>query len=772
MSSYYHVSPRRHRQSIQEFGLDTDDVERQHDWSDPGVYLWDDPDVARQYATRTFDQYKLPTGAYLAGEPWDMWEVQHDGDLYPDPYREANPDHRDVYGHSWVSYEPIDPENLSLYNPPKQANILDPIHDELDPTVWDAPGEDNPRLKDVHLKWIKNTIYSVLRANGLRNPEKFVSLVFTGSLTTYQYSAESDCDVSLFIDYNLTDVKRGYVIGLMVGNVDGTILPGTTHPMQAFVVPEGISKDDLYQRGLRSGYDLDTNSWIIPPEKDRVHDVEKEENGYYVTALLAADKMERLLKYEPDKAVMYWHQIHARRQRDQRAGKGDFAESNIVYKMLNNRGLFPQISEVSGEYIAKVGMAERSGIPELDQAIEEFMQTEFKSPYTTVTDLNSFRNPEGAYGNCEIVAKAFADFLKQRGFKAYATSDDLRAFPGYENAQDSAAIGAGEFSYPEHSMVEVYGLPGMYANTVTVDFTASQYGFTEFPKVHGGPSDHVAKTAGWPVVKKFVYDGDTNKLILGKEAPEEGATYSHNQLAQQIGADRIFGNTLCGTINKNNYAMFEFGGKGVRPTTYSAAEAALRQAHPIEGVIGNSLVLPDHPWKDVAPNITDLNVDPSGLDNLDLGLDKTAAKIPSMKQLEPYRYDRECYEVANGISHKWPHLKEDAGFYVHPTRGPGDHGWNVAPDGTIVDMTAAQHDYDGPKDEWEEEDGPLPVPNHPEIIPPDHPLQQRYVSWCKGDGTEAQLLAHSIGYHDGHNDNLEVCPECQKRQNDNEGWQL
>jgi hypothetical protein len=363
----------------------------------------------------------------------------------------------------------------------RTANILDPIHGELDPTVWDAAGEENPRLKDVHLKWIKNTVFSVLRANGLRNPEKFCSLVFTGSLTTYQYSPESDCDISLFVDYELATVKRAYLIGLMVANTDGVLLPGTTHPMQCFVVPESISKDDLYQRGLRSGYDLDTNSWIIPPEKDRVHDVEKEENGYYVTALLAADKMERLLRYEPDKAVMYWHQIHARRQRDQRAAKGDFAESNIVYKMLNNRGLFPQIEQASGE--------------------------------------------------------------------------------------------------------------------------------------------HIAKTAGWPVVKKFVYDGDTNKLILGKEALEEGETYSHNQLAQQIGADRLGGNTLCGTINNKNYAMFEFGGKGVRPTTYTAAEEALRQAHPIEGVIGNSMILPNHPWKDVAPQITDLNVDPKTLDNVDLGLD-------------------------------------------------------------------------------------------------------------------------------------------------------
>jgi hypothetical protein len=70
--------------------------------------------------------------------------------------------------------------------------------------------------------------------------------------------------------------------------------------------------------------------------------------------------MERLLRYEPDKAVMLWHQIHQRRRRDQMAGKGDYSESNIVYKFLANRGLFPAISEASGEYIAKQAKPEAS----------------------------------------------------------------------------------------------------------------------------------------------------------------------------------------------------------------------------------------------------------------------------------------------------------------------------------------------------------------------------------------------------------------------------
>lgn len=238
-------------------------------------------------------------------------------------------------------------------NKRRQSNILDPVHDSLAPDVWDSPEAPEPTLKPDHLEWITSTITSVLDGAGYDGMDEWLSLVLTGSLTTYQYSQDSDCDISLFVN---TDVfpewSRAEMIALMVSKVDGTKLPGTQYPMQCFVVSPKITKEDLYKLGLRSGYDLSLDQWIVPPEKARIHDVEREMNEAYTIALESADKMEKLLRYEPDKAIMYWHQIHARRQRDMRRGKGDAAPSNIIYKMLAHRKLFPEISEVSGEYIA------------------------------------------------------------------------------------------------------------------------------------------------------------------------------------------------------------------------------------------------------------------------------------------------------------------------------------------------------------------------------------------------------------------------------------
>lgn len=233
------------------------------------------------------------------------------------------------------------------------GNILDPIRDELSPHVWDDPASTHPVLKPQHRKWIKSTIYAALAKAGYTNMPDWLHLVLTGSLTTYQYSESSDCDVGLFVDARLLpEWSRGEMIGVMVGKVDGSTLPGTPFVMQDFVVPSGLKPDDLYKPGLRSGYDIDTEKWLVPPEKDHVRDVEKEENAWYVYALQVADKLETLLRYEPDKAVQMWHNIHRTRQRDQAAGKGDYAITNIVYKMLAKRGIFPVLSDLTGEYIA------------------------------------------------------------------------------------------------------------------------------------------------------------------------------------------------------------------------------------------------------------------------------------------------------------------------------------------------------------------------------------------------------------------------------------
>jgi hypothetical protein len=256
------------------------------------------------------------------------------------------------------------------------ASILDPVRDTLDPTVWDAVNEYNPVLKPQHRDWIIDTVISTLKRHGYGDMDKWLEVYLTGSLTTFQYSDDSDCDVSLFVN---TDVfpewSRAEMIGIFVSEVDGTTLPGTTHPMQCYVVAKGIRSEDLYKPGLRSGYQIQNDRWVVPPERERSHDVQSSQNADYQYALEQADKMDRLLRYEPHKAVQFWHQIHLRRMSDQKAGKGDYAQSNIIYKFLANRGLFPKLEEATGEHIA--GMT-------LPQEVRQWKTMRPFDPYSVV----------------------------------------------------------------------------------------------------------------------------------------------------------------------------------------------------------------------------------------------------------------------------------------------------------------------------------------------------------------------------------------------------
>jgi 2'-5' RNA ligase len=234
-----------------------------------------------------------------------------------------------------------------------QANILDDIKGELDPDVFERSDDQRPIVKPKIQSWVRAQVYRTMREAGWPDPTQYLSLVLTGSLTTYQWSEISDFDVSLFVDtVKFPEWVRSDLIALMTTKMDGTIVPGTTHPIQCFVVPGRITRDQLYQPGLRSGYDLDKEQWIVPPERNRVKDVKKLFPAVIAYCRMVEDKMRSLLKYNKYAATDYWHMLHERRRSDQAAGLGDFAESNIVYKWIANAGLFDAISEATGEYLA------------------------------------------------------------------------------------------------------------------------------------------------------------------------------------------------------------------------------------------------------------------------------------------------------------------------------------------------------------------------------------------------------------------------------------
>lgn len=232
----------------------------------------------------------------------------------------------------------------------KLSNIMDPIQPELDQTVFEGI-----EVRDEIARFLTENFDLAASMHGY-NPDDF-DLYLTGSLTTYQYSDTSDCDVSVFPLWDrFEDPKqtRKELVTMVINEVDGTILPDTTHPVQNFVNSVGSVPEDRFKVGMRSGYNLRTREWLVPPEKERAHDVALEYPDIYARAQEMATKMEDALDHDPDAARELFEQIHLKRRLDEEAGLGDFSEGNIVYKWLLHQGLFDRIRNDLGVYIASV----------------------------------------------------------------------------------------------------------------------------------------------------------------------------------------------------------------------------------------------------------------------------------------------------------------------------------------------------------------------------------------------------------------------------------
>lgn len=265
-----------------------------------------------------------------------------------------------------------------------QANILDPVKDQLDSSIFNFK---TPKPSIV--QFIKRLYYRAFSKKFGIPPaqvSQYVHLVLTGSLTTYQYSVTSDCDVAVFPAWEMfqslgigdQDARRA-LVEMNIDFLDGTSLPGSTHPMQFFTVSPGITFDDQFQPGLRSGFDLDAMTWVVPPEESRSRTIQNAYPDVFERASDIADKMKLMLDNgDAERAVELWKQVHKKRQEEQRAGGGDYAEGNIVYKWLVHEGLVDRLRHELGLQITThVKQAVEWGPMKIDQLSEAY---EFQMP--------------------------------------------------------------------------------------------------------------------------------------------------------------------------------------------------------------------------------------------------------------------------------------------------------------------------------------------------------------------------------------------------------
>lgn len=170
----------------------------------------------------------------------------------------------------------------------------------------------------------------------------------------------------------------------------------------------------------------------------------------------------------------------------EKALKKDTKERGWKYEGIVNK----DGKELAGT--KKQGMADRTDNPAIDALIEEYLGTPM-GDWTTSDSFNeALRDPAEAAGACQAVAEDFAEFAKGRGWSVAVTHTDLDEMgytpsidPQGEIMDDEGNIVPG--FYHDHTVNEIYELPDgtKVRPPIVVDWTATQYGYTDLPKISG-----------------------------------------------------------------------------------------------------------------------------------------------------------------------------------------------------------------------------------------------------------------------------------------------
>lgn len=313
-------------------------------------------------------------------------------------------------------------------------------------------------------------------------------------------------------------------------------------------------------------------------------------------------------------------------------------------------------------------MADRTGNPEIDALIEEFLRMPQGDWTTDDNPYEALRDPENSHGNCQVVTEHFVEFARSKGFKAYVTHTDLDEM-GYEPTGEGGEIGFNENDemeygfYPEHTIatIVVDDPSRPYGREYYIDFTATQYGYTDHPKVTTS-----VKTADAGLdFSQDNWTGPQSTMKLHVTVP--GAAPGMGDPAILPGSENTLLKNPCwcdvdDTPHEWNPGTCEDGKKPVMQHEAADYAPGMPQADAAE-------------WDHIQPPYDD----------------GYGGKLPTPEQLQGYVDTQECHDIAPWVARDFG-LGQASGAYIGSDGRYRDHAWAVASDGTIIDTTHGQFD--------------------------------------------------------------------------------
>ena len=246
--------------------------------------------------------------------------------------------------------EPASLQEGNQPNPKKQPQwvwLEYKNQNKLNPIIFGNDNKVDPEVRELLLK-IANYFWE-----GLEIPEPFEDILLTGSSVNYNYTPTSDIDLHIVIDFdkfeNLELLKKYFdeakvnwnrVHDLKLGkqNIEVYIQDNEDHPK------------------YRGEYSLMSDKWLRKPSFVEIDIPDEEIEKKAKLFKQQIDKLEKIGKDDPEKAIELTNKIKERLKNFRQSGldeDGEYSLENLAFKNLRNTGYLEKLNNLKNSFIDK-----------------------------------------------------------------------------------------------------------------------------------------------------------------------------------------------------------------------------------------------------------------------------------------------------------------------------------------------------------------------------------------------------------------------------------
>lgn len=170
-----------------------------------------------------------------------------------------------------------------------KAGILDPFQPTLNECLWE-----NEKLKPE----VRNDIIKIANELAEITGVEISDLLIYGGAAGYQYSSESDIDVSVYPNYN-EEIEKNYekILDIFRGRIEEIC------GMELHFFLKGINEKER-REASESVYDIINDAWITKPQKCDFNPYER-----WADKIMEAEKIESMLKQQLADLKLYLSRI-------------------------------------------------------------------------------------------------------------------------------------------------------------------------------------------------------------------------------------------------------------------------------------------------------------------------------------------------------------------------------------------------------------------------------------------------------------------------------